>query len=126
MGKATRLSSMIVLSTFVLVLASSAFGQRLGGYKEIASNDSAAREAAEFAVTTQSEKAGKAMELLSVIKAERQVVQGSNYRLCLKVNSEGGDGQDDVTIFVQAVVYVDLKGNHKLTSWVISECGDDD
>jgi cystatin-C len=125
MKNSLRISSIVVLTTVVLVFASNAFGQRVGGYKAIAANDSAAHEAAEFAVSTQAEKSGKSMTLVSVTRAERQVVAGSNYRLCLKVNSEGGEGQDDVTIFVQAVVYVDLKGNKKLTSWTIADCGDE-
>ena len=82
--------------------------------------------AAEFAVATRAEKEQKEMELVDVLVAEKQVVAGTNYRLCLKVDSEAGEGQDYVTIFVQAVVYVDLKGNKKLSSWAISDCGGED
>ena len=98
---------------------------RTGGYKDISNSDEAVQTAAEFAVSTQAERTGKEMSLVEVVKAERQVVAGSNYRMCLQVTSEGGEGQDSVTIAVQVVVYVDLKGNRKLSSWAISECGDE-
>ncbi len=113
------------IAAAILAMAFTASAQKLGGYKDIPKTDAAAKEAAEFAVSTQAEKTSKTMELVTVVHAERQVVQGTNYRLCLQVNSEGGEGQDDVTIFVKVVVYVDLKGNHKLTSWEISDCGDE-
>ena len=109
---------------FVLSLAASA--QRVGGYKPVAASDAMANEAADFAVSARSEKTEKAIELLSVHNAERQTVQGANYRLCLQVNTEGADGEADAIIFVQTVVYVDLKRNKRLISWTISDCGDDD
>jgi hypothetical protein len=110
----------------LFVLCAAASAQRVGGYKEIATGDSMANEAAEFAVLTRSDKTGKAIELLSLNKAERQTVQGANFRLCLKVNTEGADGEADAIIFVQAVVYVDLKRNKRLISWAISDCGEDE
>ncbi len=110
----------------LFITATAASAQRVGGYKQIAVSDAAAAEAADFAVSAQSEKAGKSIELISIFKAERQIVAGSNYRLCLKVNPQGPDGETDAIIFVQTVVYVDLKDNKKLTSWSISDCGKDD
>ncbi len=71
-------------------------------------------------------KRSKEIELVSVHKAERQVVAGSNYRLCLKVLSQGEKGGADVTPFVKVVVYQNLKQEYKLTSWEISDCGEDD
>ena len=61
-----------------------------------------------------------------VEKAEVQIVAGRNYRLCMKVRSQGGEDEADAIIFVQAVVYIDLKGNKKLSSWSTSDCGEDD
>ena len=98
----------------------------LGGYRAIKATDAGAKEAAEFAVEAQAKKTEKEMSLDSVIKAESQTVAGTNYRLCLKVNSEAGEGQDDVEIFVQVVVNRDLKKNFKLVSWAISDCGEDE
>lgn len=111
----------LLLSAFALVLTftSASFAQMVGGYKVVAKTDAAAVAAADFAVEAQTEKSGTEYTLEDIVKAERQVVQGSNYRLCLEVGSGGDD-----TSFVQAVVYVDLKGNKKLSSWADSTCGE--
>ena len=117
----TNKHSAILLSVFAVVLTftSASFAQMVGGYKAVAKTDPGAVAAAEFAVETQSGKTEKSYELAEIVKAERQVVQGSNYRLCLEVSADGSD-----TFYVQAVVYVDLKGNRKLTSWADSTCGE--
>lgn len=110
---------------FSLMVATAISAQRVGGYRDADASAADVQAAADFAVLAEAEKTSKEMSLASVIKAEKQVVAGTNYRLCLKVDSEGGEGQDAVTIFVQAIVYVDLKGNKKLSSWEISDCGDE-
>ena len=92
---------------------------KTGGYKQVDKADAGAVAAAGFAINAQSEKTGMQYELGEIVKAERQVVAGSNYRLCLQVSADG-----DESFFVQVVVYVDLKKNYKLTSWADSECGD--
>jgi hypothetical protein len=119
----------LVLVAAAFVFASASYGQQsrvLGGYKAIAKTDAAAKKAAEFAVKTQAEKSEKEIELVSVVKAERQSVAGSNYRMCLKITTEGAEGQDAAEVYVKVVVYVDLKQNYKLTSWEASDCGEDD
>lgn len=110
-----------MLSAFaaVLTLSSAGFSQMVGGYKAVAKTDSGAVAAANFAVQAQSEKTENEYTLEEIVKAERQVVQGSNYRLCMEVSAEGSD-----TFYVQTVVYVDLKGNRRLTSWADSACGE--
>jgi P2-related tail formation protein len=92
---------------------------QVGGYRAILKTDPNAVAAANFAITAQSTKTGYTFELLDLVKAERQVVAGSNYKLCMQVSVDG-----DEPFFVQAVVYVDLKNNRKLTSWADSDCGD--
>lgn len=92
---------------------------KTGGYKEISKTDAGAVAAADFAITAQSKKTGYTFELLELIKAERQVVAGTNYRLCMQVAADG-----DEPFYVQAVVYFDLKKNYKLTSWADSDCGE--
>lgn len=124
-----RLVGLALATAVVFVLAANVSAQRstvLGGYKAAKTTDADVKAAGGFAVTKRAEAEEKEMELTSILKAEKQVVAGTNYRLCLKVESEGGEGQDAVTIFVQAVVYKDLKGIMKLSSWAISECGDDE
>lgn len=115
-----------ILLAFLLVLiagvaSSEALGQGVivGGYKAVAKTDAGAVAAADFAIEAQSEKTEKEYSLEEIVKAERQVVQGTNYRLCMEVSADGSD-----TFYVQSVVYVDLKGNRKLTSWVDSKCGE--
>ncbi len=113
----------LAVFAFIFELAVNGFGQKVGGFTAISTEDAGVQAAAEFAVTTQAGKANKEMSLSEIIKAERQVVAGTNFRLCMEVSSEAGEGQDDVMIYVIAVVYVDPKGNKKLSSWAISECG---
>ena len=109
-----------VLIAFGLALTSDGFGQRpvLGGYKAIETTDEGVAAAADFAIKAQSEKDEMEYALGGIAKAERQVVAGSNYRLCMDVSANGEDGS-----YVQAVIYVDLKQNYKLTSWEASNCG---
>lgn len=118
--KSNNLSA-IMLSAFAVILtfASASFAQMVGGYKVVAKTDSGVVAAADFAIQAQSEKTEKGYELAEIVKAERQVVQGSNYRICMEVSADGSD-----TFYVQAVVYVDLKNNRKLTSWADSSCGE--
>lgn len=110
-----------ILLAFGITLTSNSFGQGviLGGYKVIDTADEGAGAAADFAIKAQSEKDEMEYELGGIARAERQVVGGTNYRLCMDVSANGGDGS-----YIQAVVYVDLKRNYKLTSWASSTCGD--
>ncbi len=110
---------MVSALAVVFTFASASFAQMVGGYKVVAKTDAGAVAAAEFAVEAQSEKTGSEISLEDIVKAERQVVQGSNYRLCLEVSTDGGD-----TTYVQANVYVDLKNNRKLSKWADSTCGE--
>ena len=116
----------LLLGVFMTLAVASASAQKVGGYKEVSASDASVQAAAEYAVSAQAEKSEKEISLVDVIKAERQVVAGSNYRMCLKVTSQGEVGEADVTHFVNVVVYVDLKGNRKLSSWAASDCGDED
>lgn len=102
----------------MFAFASANFAQRVGGYKVVAVSDAGAVAAADFALDAQFQKTDVEFELGEIVKAERQIVQGSNYRLCMEVTAEGEEPS-----FVQAVVYVDLKNNRKLSSWVNSTCG---
>lgn len=109
-----------ILIAMGLIFTSAGFGQGrvLGGYKVIETTDAGAVNAAKFAIKAQSEKDEMEYELGDIVKAERQAVAGSNYRLCMDVSANGGDGS-----YVQAVVNVDLKNNFKVLSWASSDCG---
>lgn len=98
----------------------------LGGYKEIAATDAGALKAAKFAAESEAKRTEKEIEFMSVIKAERQSVGGSNYRMCLKVDDSGAEGQDAAEVFVKVVVNVDTKGKYKLLSYEASDCGEEE
>lgn len=105
------------------IFAVSANAQKVGGYKSIAADDAGARAAAAFAVKEQAKKTSQTLQLVSVEVAERQVVGGSNYKLCLIVNKEGDMGEEDEKLRVTVVVYQNLKQEYNLTSWNKSTCG---
>lgn len=98
----------------------------LGGYKEMSKTDAVVLKAARFAVSNEGKRTEKEIEFISVIKAERQVVAGTNYRMCLKVNDPGAEGQDEAEVFVKVVVNVDPKGVYKLLSYEASDCGEEE
>lgn len=96
--------------------------QIAGGYAEVEVTNEEARANAEWAVREQMNKSGGSIELLTLRKAELQVVAGLNYRFCMQVTVEGKNGADATTYFVTAVVYVDLKQKKQLTRWEKSDC----
>jgi hypothetical protein len=93
--------------------------QRVGGYKEAATDDAEVVAAANFAVGEEGRKAETSITLASIEHAEIQVVAGINYRLCLKV-ATGDDEPSDVKV----VVYRNLQKAYSLTSWVEESCGE--
>lgn len=88
---------------------------QLGGYRSVAVDDATVVAAANFAVSKE-EETTEGIELVEILKAERQTVAGANYRLCLRVKL-GEDTQD-----VQAVVNLNLQGEYSLTSWTPKDC----
>jgi aspartic proteinase inhibitor len=121
-----RLKSSAIFAVLVvlggLVIAS---GQKTGGYREIDKADEGALAAAEFAVKDQSEKKEMTYKLVSVEKAESQVVAGINYRLCLKVGYRKQDEDADTNQFVRVVVFRSLQKEYSLTSWAEEDCAKD-
>lgn len=96
--------------------------QKTGGYREIDKADEGAVAAAEFAIKDQSEKKELTHKLVSIEKAESQVVAGINYRLCLKVSYHKQEEDADTTVFVQVVVFRSLQKEYSLTSWTEQAC----
>jgi hypothetical protein len=99
--------------------------QKTGGYREIDKADEGAAAAAEFAIKDQSEKKELTYKLVSVEKAETQVVAGINYRLCLKVSYQKQGEDADTTEFVKVVVFRSLQKEYSLTSWTEEQCSKD-
>lgn len=121
-----RIFGLAVIVSLMIIFSADAYAQKLGGYKEIPKTDPAAKAAAEFAVSAEAEKTGKSVEFVAIHKAERQTVAGANYRLCIKVTTQGEKNEADVTHFVKVVVYQNLKQEYKLASWETSDCGEED
>lgn len=105
------------------VCAGAVSAQMVGGYKAAPVDNEMVVAAAEFAVSNYSENNEVSLILLDIHKAERQTVQGANYRLCIEVGL-ADEGNEDVSQFVQIVVYQDLKRNYKLTKWEPDACGE--
>lgn len=121
-----RISGVIVIAVGIaLIGVVMVSAQRTGGYREIDKADEGAVAAAEFAVKDQSEKKELTYKLVSVEKAETQVVAGINYRLCLKVSYQKQGEDSDTSDFVQVVVYRNLQKEYSLTSWTEEQCSKD-
>ena len=82
-----------------------------GGYSERRVNDRSVTAAAAFAVRERGRQTSRRVTLLSIKRAETQVVAGMNYRLLLSVR-EGGKVVD-----VTAVVFQNLSRRLSLESW---------
>jgi hypothetical protein len=123
-----HLRNFCVLGVFLIIFgcAASAFGQiRTGGYKSASVADAGVKAAADFAIELKSADYDAEIRIENILKAETQTVAGTNYRLCLEiyVPSET-DGEDGVALIVQTVVYRNLQGEMKITSWNDeSDCG---
>ncbi len=85
-----------------------------GGYAETSNNDPEVVSAARFAIRAEGRKVGASITLLSIERAEVQVVAGLNYMLRLKVRVN--NKTQDVT----AVVYRNLKQTYSLSSWDVA------
>ena len=104
----------------------------VGGYKKVATDDAGVVAAAEFAVSAQKEKqGGDPLSLVSIESAERQVVQGTNYKLCLKVKAAdetdaGVEAQDVKVVVWQKLTKPGAEKAYQLTSWEEADCGGSD
>ncbi len=91
--------------------------QIVGGYSGISISDTDTISIAKAAVKMKNALPdSKKVKLLTVTKAESQVVAGQNFKLCLSVK------QASRKMRVQAVVYRDLSGKLLLTEWTPKGC----
>ena len=118
MKKSSQIAIMLVLLTVAFGCVNSATAQRAGDYKEASVQDAEVVAAANFAVSEKGRKGGTSIKLVSIERAEIQVVAGTNYRLCLKVEI------DNETKNVKAVVYRNLSKAFLLTNWDEASCGE--
>ena len=99
---------------------------KVGGFKEAPTNNAHVVAAARFAVKTQAEKQKTNMRLVSIHAAERQTVQGANYRLCLVVEIEDRENNVRVDEGVTVQVFQNLKGQFSLSKWTEENCAEED
>lgn len=118
-----KLQIMLMFAAIAVVFAcaDTSFAQMVGGFKVASVDDAAVVAAAEFAVSDHSEKNDVSLYVVEIKKAEYQVVQGKNYRMCVEVGL-ADEGNEDLTQFVLVTVYQDLKRNYKVTSWKPDGC----
>jgi aspartic proteinase inhibitor len=113
----TRIVWMLSILSFVeLGLALETYAQTPGAYRLVPNDDSESLAAAKFAVQEEGQKLGKTVVFTSMVYAQRQVVSGTNHKLCLKVKVNGTSKR------AETVVYRDLQKQFKLTSWKWGEC----
>lgn len=96
-----------------------------GGYSTAEVMDAQVIAAANFAVKAQSKKQRAKTKLVAISRAEKQIVAGTNYRLCLQVETLETDKKTAVPQTVQAIVFRSLKQKYQLTSWAIAACADE-
>lgn len=132
----TNIRFLMILAALgvVFVFASNASAQArkmpiVGGYKALSVNDAEVVKASNFALIKMIEKSEMGIQLVSIEKAEYQMVAGKNFRVCMKVNvfdtveamEDGGENEQG---FLNAVVFYNLKGEFSLTSGtVVENCG---
>ncbi len=91
-------------------------GQLAGAYSETSNDNPDAVAAARVAIQKERQALHARISLVSIKRAEVQVVAGLNYRLCLTVKVKGK------TRDVTAVVYKNLKQKYSLTNWTADDC----
>ena len=111
------MTRMLYVYSFVLfVAAPGTLAQTPGRYRLVPNDDSESVAAARFAVREEGQKLGKTITLTSVVYAQRQVVSGTNFKLCLKMKVNGTSKR------AETVVNRDLQKKYTLTSWRWGEC----
>jgi len=86
--------------------------QMAGGYSDLSASSKEVKRAARFAVQQRILRTGNRVTLVKIVKAERQVVAGLNYRIVLRVADRRGRRRTTTV-----VVYQDLKDHLSLTRW---------
>jgi cystatin-C len=87
-----------------------------GGYQEASRTEPDVVSAAKFAIKEERRKKGVRVSLISIGRAETQVVAGINYRLCLRIKIKGKIQS------VRTVVYKNLQRKYSLSSWEEDVC----
>lgn len=130
MKKSLRTVSILLVFGIIFGGVLTSIGQQrppmVGGYKKVAADAPEVAAAAAFAVGEQGRKQESTIKLISVERAERQVVAGSNFRMCMKVEIEDKERNVIIIQEVKAVVFRNLKNIQALRSWEEADCSEDD
>jgi hypothetical protein len=86
-------------------------------YQPVPIGDAGVKMALQVALNDQKSKNRRAVKLLSVLAAERQVSAGENYRLCLSLDRRGR------TDTARTVVQHSAKDKWSVTLWAWGACG---
>lgn len=115
-------NKLIYLSFFAMlaigVIANTSSAQIAGGYGDADVADKTVKTAANVAVKRLAKIDGHPVTLISIVKAEQQVVAGMNYRLVMKVR------ELKRTRTYTVVVFRSLKGKYSLSKWKRGEHAD--
>ena len=76
----------------------------LGGFSSVSSNDADVLEIAQFATNALSNSKASRLALVNVVKAEKQIVAGVNYRLQLKLGQQL-ESEENHFIECQVIVF---------------------
>ncbi len=100
---------------------SAGFAQiRTGGYKKVSVSDAGVVAAAEFFADTYGAAEELEITVDEIIRAERQTVAGTNYKLCLQILA--ADPEEQVTEqFVEVIVFRSLKNVFSIKSQIDKE-----
>lgn len=85
-----------------------------GGYSKADTLSDDVIAAADFAAAEQNKKDDNNLRVVEVKKAEKQVVAGMNYRMCVEVQTGGDEGEK---YFANTTVYQNLQQAYSLSRW---------
>ena len=122
-----KFDPLFLVFAFILMMNVVSFAQiKVGGYKSIAETDAGAIAAANFAVKARGKTDNAEITLESIEKAESQLVQGTNFRLCMEISISRADEDVNYKQMVKAIIYRNLKQQFTLSSWVEEECAENE
>lgn len=121
------LRTIFIITAFCIAFggAVSVFGQiKTGGYRSVSVSDQGVKDAADFALEIKASEMEEELSLEGILKAETQVVAGTNYRLCLQLYVPAKEEETDgATLYIKTVIFRSLKNEYSIKSWDEEDCG---
>ena len=115
MNKIKKTALIVGMMIFLTALGVTTASAQPGSYSRISVKDKQVVKAAKFAVRAGQEKTGGIFTGLKILKAQKQVVRGFNYKMCLSVKEKG------TTKTAEAVVN-QFTGKFELLEWNWKNC----